>query len=51
MLVKLLKMPDATQVMLVFLLARTLQDVFLLPLIQWIDQGGSIVYFLLYDLL
>ena len=22
-----------------------------LPLIQWIEQGGSIVYFLLYDLL
>ena len=30
-----------------FLLARPLQDVFQLPLVPWIEQGGS-VYFLLH---
>ena len=34
---------------LLFLLAKPSQDVFLLPLIPWIEQGG-IVYLLHFDL-
>ena len=44
--------PGANVISKCFLLARSLQGVFLLPLIPWIEQGGSslVLVTLLYDL-